>query len=178
MRFIFSLLVVAFLFSGCSKNLVPLTSNLIKEKGWDKAEIQRIQFYTSNDIIIQREFRNHETAIVSGKIKTIDGRKVEEVKIKKGTPGVAVKIPGEKKMQISFDVGDDSSLSFGPNPDRGSRFYLLAEEWNNKIGKVHYEGREFYASPRSADVFLMVDLKRIKDWDVNQRVAKGRKVGG
>ena len=177
MRQLLAFLFIACTLANCSKNLVPLTDSLIKEKGWDKNEVQRIQFYTSDVIVIQREFRNNATAIVSGKVKTVDGRQVEEIKIKKGTPGVAIHIPSENKMEISFDRNDDAALSFGPNPNRGARFYLLADEWKNKIGKVHYEGKEWYASAQSADVFLMVDLQRIKDWEVSQRKAKGRKVG-
>ena len=73
MRQILGFLLIACTLLSCSKNLVPLTASLVKEKGWDKSEVQKIQFYTSNDIVIQREFRNNETAIVSGKVKTIDG---------------------------------------------------------------------------------------------------------
>ena len=86
--------------------------------------------------------------------KPLMGRQVEENKIKKGTPGVAIHIPRVKtKWKLALTKAMILSLSFGPNPNRGARFYLLADEWNNKIGKVHYEGREWYASARSADVF-------------------------
>ena len=44
------------------------------------------------------------------------------------------------------------------------------------MGLVHYSGNEYYTDPDSKYAYLLVDLRKIEDMKINQRVAKGRKV--
>ena len=74
----------------------------------------------------------------------VDGRKVEEILIKEGTPGILIFQPKENRFAVSFDAsGDDSFLMFGPNPKVGNRYVMLASDWNRKTGKVTYEGKQY-----------------------------------
>ena len=74
-----------FLFSSCGPKLTPFTQQLYDENNWSDDELKRIQFYTSDDIILFRELSRGESEIVSGEIKIRNGRKIDEVVIKKGT---------------------------------------------------------------------------------------------
>ncbi|MCS6819141.1 MAG: hypothetical protein RMJ53_03255 [Chitinophagales bacterium] len=175
MRFIiFSVVLVAAL-SSC-KNLVPYTESLRQKYNWNENQIKKIQFYNSRQIILQRQLEKDEIAIEGGKIKIRDGKKIEEIIIKRHTPGVAVSIPSRDRLEISFEKDDNHYLRFGVNPNEGKKFSLLASEWNNGIGKITYHGKTYYTSPDAAYVFLMVDLRKIDRIELNQRVARGRKV--
>lgn len=172
----FSFLLSLFILPSC-KNLVPYTDALRKQNNWSDAEIQRIQFYTSEEIVLYRELVSGSTQIVSGKIKKMNGREIEEIVIKRNTPGVVTEIPKEGKMYVSFEIGDSYYLSFGLNPEQRGRYVLLAKEWTKGgIGKVTYNGVEFQASPSSAAAYLQVDMRRRSKEAMDARVAKGRKV--
>lgn len=172
-RFIFLLLSVV-LVSSC-KNLVPYTDALRQKYNWSETEIKRIQFYTSDAITLQRRITDGSTEIVSGKIKTIKGEKVDEVIIASGTPGILVS-DANGKFSISFEKDDSYALSFGNNPHMNNRYSLTFSSLQNKVGKIIYNGKEYYTSPESVDAILMVDLRKIDKTELNQRVAKGRKV--
>jgi len=175
MRKIFLFLAIASLLSSC-KNLVPYTDAMKKKYNWGENEIKRIQFYVSHDIILHRELVKGSTDIVRGKIKTIHGSKVEEIIIPSGTKGIVTEIPNDKKLLVSFELSDDRYLSFGVNPNAGDKYVMLASDWINEMGKVHYAGAEYYTDPDSKYAALLVDLRKIENMQVKQRVAKGRKI--
>ncbi|MCW5907487.1 MAG: hypothetical protein KIS94_06485 [Chitinophagales bacterium] len=166
---------IAVLFASC-KNLVPYTNSMKQQYGWSNEEVKKIQFYVSHDIVLQRDHTQGSTEIVHGKIKTVKGKKIEEIIIPRGTKGVVTQIPRENKLLVSFEMSDDYYLSFGVNPNMGDKYVLLASEWNNGVGKVTYSGREYWTDPDSKYAYLLVDLRKIQKLELKQRVAKGRKV--
>jgi len=176
MRNLFLITIVVLGLSSCSKNYTPYSSYLPERNNWSESEIERIQFYTSEDIVLYRQISDSETEIINGKIKMENGREVDEVIIKEGTPGVAVWIAEDKRYGISFDDSDELFLTFGPNPERKKRYYLMAGKWQGKTGVVTYQGQEYKTSAKSASAYLMVDLKSIKKVDRNSHVAKGRTI--
>ena len=168
-------IAIASTLASC-KNLVPFTDALKRDHNWTTDQLKGVQFYLSHDVILRRELSKGTSEIIHGKIKMVDGRKVDEILIKAGTPGILTDMPKENKMLVSFEVGDDHYLSFGVNPNKGERYVLLASEWNNGMGKVHYSGEEYYTDPDSHGAFLLVDLHKINNTSLNQHVAKGRKL--
>ena len=72
---------------GCSPELRPFTTNILQEGGWSDSDLQKIQFYLSDDIVIRRNLSEGTSEITSGTIKIVKGVRVEEVRIRKGTPG-------------------------------------------------------------------------------------------
>jgi len=176
--------LLLFLFIGltfmtsCSDRLTPFTQRLYEEQGWSEADLKKIQFYTSEDITLFRELNQGDSKIVSGEIKIRNGRKIEEVKIKKGTPGVMVFKPKEDKFAISFESdGDDKFLIFGASERRGGRYQLLAKDWKKRgYGKVSYAGENYRVNSESAYASLLVDLDRKRSTKVKSRTARGRTV--
>lgn len=162
-------------FSAC-KNLVPYSNALREQNGWSDSQIKKIQFYTSREIVLQRQLSQGETIISGGKIKMRDGKKIEEIIIHRGTPGIAISIPSQDRIEVSFEKDDNHYLRFGINPNAEKKFTLLASEWNNRIGKVNYNNQTYFTSPDAAFTALMVDLRKIQKTEFNQRVAGGRKV--
>ena len=170
-------LAAAFItFSACSPKLSPFTERLHNEFNWSDADLEQIQFYVSRDIVLQRNFSKGESKITSGKIRVINGREVEEVIIRKGTPGVLLFSPKEDRFAVSFEEGE-RYLMFGPNPKQGSRYVLLAKDWNRSRGKVSYDGKVYSTDSSSAYASLMVDLRKLRQISVKTRRAKGRTVG-
>ncbi len=171
---VFGILLLA---SACSPRLTPFTQRLYEENAWSDDELQRIQFYLSDDIKLYRDATEGTSRIEGGKIRQVKGRKVEEVVIPEGTPGVLVFSPKDDRFAVSFEDGkDERYLMFGPNPKAGNRYMLLAKEWKRKKGQITYEGRTFYCDAESAYAALMVDLKRIKKTKVKRRTAEGRRL--
>src|SRR5690606_19534797 len=178
-RIIFALVIGATAFS-CSPSLSPFSSSLIKEYQYDDEALSQIQFYLSDDIVLQRQMRQGESTIDQGRISVRDGRRVEEIVFRSGTPGVYVFSPGDQKLAISFERGEDRYLIFGPSSRsrRGGRggsgiYGLLAKEWESDYGTITYDGKEYYTPARSAFVTLLVDIdSRVR---VNREV---KEVGG
>lgn len=178
MRYVIPILFGAvLLFLGsCSPSLSPFTQKLIDKNRWTEEDLKEIQFYLSRDIVLSRDYTSGASRIESGKIKMVKGRKVEEVRIPKGTPGIAVFQPKRDKLAVSFESQNDQFLIFGPNPKKGSSYVLLATEWKNRRGKVKYDDKQFYTTTESGLATLLVDVKKSKKVKVKSRSAKGRKV--
>lgn len=164
-----------FTLSGC-KSFAPFTDAMRTQNGWGEREVKRIQFYTSDAIVLRHDLARNETTIESGRIKTIDGRRVEEVVIPARTPGVVVEALADGRLAVSFEISDRYYLTFGVNPGRGDRYFLLAKSWQNKEGRVTYDNRIYRAVSSSADAHLLVNMKRIRKLQKKERVARGRKL--
>ncbi len=162
--------------SGCSPTLSTFSERLYEDGGWSEQELKDIQFYTSDNIILRRQIRSGNSEIVDGEIKMRNGRKVEEIIIKKGTPGVFVKKTSDKNMAISFESGKNKFLVFGPNKKIGGRYALKANDWERNRGKVNYAGKTFVFTVVDDIPMLQVDLKNKTKITRKSRVAKGRKV--
>jgi len=163
--------------SSCSRSYSPFTQKLYDTNRWSESDLKSIQFYLSDDIVLRRQVSNGSSEIISGEIKMVDGKQVEEVFIKKGTPGVLIFVPKENRLAVSFeDKGDRRFLMFGPNPKQGGRYTLRAKEWKRRRGKVTYEDKTYYTEGESAYAALMVDLKKVRKVSVSSRKAGGRKI--
>jgi myo-inositol-hexaphosphate 3-phosphohydrolase len=138
--------------------------------------MKHLQFYLSDPIVLQHKVVDGaNTQVTGGKIKVVNGEKIEEIIIPAHTPGVLVK-NDDGKLEISFEKGDDHYLRFGANPNRYETFVLLASDWKGKIGTVNYAGNKYFTSPESADALLLIDMRKIANYQKDQRIAKGRKV--
>ena len=161
--------------SSCSKRLSYFTEDLYKEHNWSVEELKQVQFYLSEDIVLYRELQSESAAIDDGKIKLSNGRKVDEIVFKKGTPGVLSFSPKENRFAINFD-DDDRFLMFGPNQKAGGRFVLLAKDWNRSAGTITYGGESYRTSNASAFASLLVDLDNVGRTSYNSEKADGRKI--
>lgn len=163
-----------FLFCSCSPRLSVFTDEIYRSGNWSERELKKIQFYVSNDIVLQRRLGRTTSKIEGGRIRIIDGSEWEEIVIKAGTPGVYVFSPGQDRLAISFE-SDNRFLVFGPK-SRTGEFVLLASKWERDRGFVQY-GEHLYETPASsAYSFLQVDAKFVNQSRTRSRVAKGRQV--
>ena len=165
------------LFASCTPQLTYFTQKLYDENNWTEAQLKRIQFYLSHNLVLKRQLSGGSTEILAGKIKIEDGRQIEEIVIQKGTPGILMFSPKENRFAISFEEGGEKKfLMFGPNPKKGGRYLLLGSEWNRRNGKVNYDGKTYRVEIIDQLAGIMVDLKKIRKVEVNTRTAKGRRI--
>ena len=163
--------------TSCGPTLTPFTQNVYNSRNWTENELKRVQFYLSRDIILRRQLSGGSFEVISGEIKIVNGKKVEEIRIPGNTPGILLFRPKDDHFAISFEEGGDQRyLVFGPNPKAGGRFVLLASEWKRRVGTVTYEGKKYRVDDQSAYASLLVDLKKVNKTELNRRTAGGRKV--
>ena len=90
---------------------------------------------------------------------------------------VVITLREDNRFAVGFEASSDSKyLIFGPSPRAGERYVLLASQWQRRGGTVTYDGRKYRVESESAYAALMVDLKKIRKVDVNNRRATGRRV--
>ena len=171
-------IILFFVFSACTPRYTYFTENLYEKQKWSDDEVRRIQFYVSRDIVLTRTISDDETTITEGKIRIINGRRVQQIIIPERTPGVLVMMPKDDRFAISFEEDDDAYLMFGPNPKYYERFALLAQDWEREKGKVHYKGQLYDVDNSSAYAALMVDLRRIGQNEYETKRVQGRTVKG
>ncbi|MDH3710566.1 MAG: hypothetical protein OER04_11790 [Cyclobacteriaceae bacterium] len=176
MKSIFTLIIGLLMLCSCSPELVPFTSQVERDIGLSKQQLTKVQFFNSTPIVLYRELSKNTTEVVSGEVKIVDGKQVEEIVIAPRTPGVIVSSSSER-MGISFEKGADRYLVFGLNKHKSGAYTVLARDWNNNIGYVDYDGREYSISAQSAATFLMINMQKLKNLNVKSRTAKGRTVG-
>ena len=169
-------LMSLFLFTSCAKKLTYYSDRLQNEFNWSEAELSKIQFYVSEDIQLYRVKSGGGSEIENGKIKIKDRQVVDEVVIKRGTPGILVFSPNDKRFAVCFDDDTDKYLMFGPSKKNGGRYSLLAKDWGRRDGIITYGGTEYRTKSSSAYASLMVDIKKASNSVRRSNTASGRKV--
>jgi len=95
--------------TGCASTMVPLTHELRTQHELSDKEVQQLQIYLSHTVTMRREVNAKGRTISGGHLKVTAGKTIEEVVIKKHTPGVVIGID-EQVVRVSFEEG--SSLEF------------------------------------------------------------------
>ncbi len=161
--------------ASCSPRLTPFTANLRNEYQWSEKDLKKIQFYLSEEIVLWREIRDGDAKIDDGAIKIRNGKKVEEIRFPKRTPGVFIVEPKTNNFGIAFENGNSKYLMFGPSKKRAD-FVLLAADWKKDIGRISYGDRIYYTTDESAFARLMVDLRSAQKLSVKRKTVEGRKI--
>lgn len=162
--------------ASCTPQLVPYSERLQRETGLGEDQLRQVQFYNSHRIVLFRELGKSSSEIVSGEIKIIDGKQIEQIVINPLTPGILVNSSNGKRFGISFEQGPDRYLVFGLNPRRAGTYTIFARDWKNNTATIDYDGKEFKLSAQSSESMLMVNLKKLNQFKVHSRTVSGRAV--
>jgi len=178
MKHLFLLSALAIItLASCSPRLTPLTQSIREQNRWSENELSKIQFYLSEDLILSRQRNSGTTEIVQGRVRVENGRDIEEIIFKRGTPGVVLFLPKEDHLALGFDARDDSKyLIFGPNPKQRGRYTLLASDWKRYRGKVTYAGQTWEVSAANADINLLLDMKKRGRTETRVKQETGRRL--
>ncbi len=136
-------------------------------------DLRKVQFFNDKPIILRRKATESEIRQSGGKMVEVDGERVQEILIKKGTKGVMV---GDKngKMLIAFERGEGKYLRFYKNA-KGA-YQIDADKWVNRRGMVTYADLGFAIETESNDVLLMYKEQKKFQSASEQRTVKGLKV--
>ena len=164
---------IAILCSSCT-TLVPYTSAVqTKYKLTDK-DIYGIQFYLSDEVTLYRASDDGQASANNGGLIVHSDRQTEEVILRKGTPGIVEDVYADR-LVVSFEIGQGKYLIFG-NSDPGGPYYLMAEEWERRHGKLSYAGKTYFAKPGSGTAFLKMKLRKLRQLEKRTRIASGRRL--
>ncbi len=98
------LAAAASLSTGCA-SYVDFTQEMVDQHHLVAKDLQNLQFYNSDKIVLRRELTKGSRAITgSHKLLVIAGKEIEEVVIEKHTPGVIVGV-GAGTLKVSFEEG-------------------------------------------------------------------------
>ena len=120
------------LFSGCGR---PVFTDLVRQRyALTAVDLRRIQFFTSDEIVLSRELDDQEKSVSGNELAIRGGVRIEEVVIPSRTPCVAVRVEGNFVL-----------VSFAPNqPDRSLWFGLRHTD-----GDAPTDGRPYVLMPLS-----------------------------
>lgn len=161
--------------------------------------LKEIQYYISKDILLKRYIEKSETKVASGEVKTSQGRYIEEILIKEGTPGKCDSV-GEDELFIRFEHGEGKVLRFARDNSVDDHYVLQAQEWdrdeideenipftekntnyasvseNQFTGKVKYGGEIYYTKNYEEKPKLKIKKTETSTTQKETREVEGIKV--
>lgn len=176
MKYLLFLAALPLFFASCSSSLRPFTSHMLDNNEWTIDDLSGVQFYLSEDIVIWREAGKSHTQVENGKIRFEDGRQIEEIVFKEGTPGTYLFSPKRGHFAIGFEDDPSKYLIFGPSSKVNGQYVLLAKEWHRNYGKVSYGTDIWFTHNESAFVTLLVDVSNRRKTEYRSKTVSGRKV--
>ncbi|MCF8337250.1 MAG: hypothetical protein K9I74_04635 [Bacteroidales bacterium] len=172
-----SLILLLVITASCSQKIV-FTAKLRNKLENENINLKDVQFYNSDKIKLKRtEEKPEELSVSSGAVKIEEGKIIEEIIIKKKTPGVCVEAKSYQ-LNISFENGNDKYLKFGRKTGGSldNKFRLYAKKWKTQKGEIVY-GDTLYTAPKdAANTYLMVEKDQVYELIREKRVAKGRTI--
>ncbi len=168
---LFLIILALVIISSCSNKIYYTTSLNAKvvEKG---LSVNKIQFYLSKKIVFTRELPLNNSALANGEIKFEDGRLIDQIIIKKNTPGTC-EYMDNGFMFMSFEEGDNKLIRF--NPDDAGKFYVLyMNQHPDNLGKIRYDTAMYTINKGSFGARLWVRKDQDYILKVTNRVATGK----
>jgi hypothetical protein len=177
----------ALLMTSCKVTFTEPLRTQIESNGLD---LKKVQYYNSKTIVLKRVMATNEPKVTSGQVRMENGMMIEEIQIKKNTPGVIDSI-GPGKVRIRFEQGAGRTLLFEPNIY--GQYEMKADKWDSKStgtqtgagyaeffqtyqGEVTYEGKKYYYNTSIGKPVLMIKKKESSKISKNTRKATGIKV--
>lgn len=164
--------VLVLLLSGCAKK-TAYTKSVQERYQLSEQEIKKIQFYTSEDIVMLKSESQSGRETKEGELVVSSSTSEDRLIIKKGTPCVVTAIDGDK-FRISFET-DAKTLTF-ESKSASSYYLLVAETVENGKAKVNYGTENYILQQGSGAVYLLFKLKKLKKYKSRDQFVKGRKV--
>jgi hypothetical protein len=169
-------LILALMFTSCVSTRAPFTQQLRDRYGISPEELKSIQFYISNDLVLTRGDREQKKETSDGELKLLKDEVVERIVIKAGTPCVIKEVVDGNRVTVSFETGSTRYLVFGSFKNKDGYYTLQALDWVKDRGKVNYGEKMYMTSPGSRDIFLVLKVKSLDKFRVDEKVVKGQTV--
>jgi hypothetical protein len=183
------IVMTVLLISSCANN-VPFTKSLIKDYKLSNADIEFLQFYLSDYLILEREIEDIDKELTnSHSLKKVEDKFVDHIVFKKGTPCIVTKAtkdtfyvafePNENLIFCSSLTSNNTfSLQFNTQLDSRKSFKFADKRLSMQValkGEVIYQNEIYQVFLESGTPYLMVNEKSIKDLEKKKRTVKGMK---
>lgn len=161
------LLLSIICFNSCKVSFNGGQKIYLEKQGID---LSKIQYYNSKSIILKRVVSSKETEVLSGTVTMQNGQMIEEIEIKKNTPGILTNST-ENAMYIQFEPGvmKENYLIFELSPNK--KFNLRHNE-----GKINYHQSIYRSVITQPFPELLIKKKISRAVTYKRRKAKGVKV--
>jgi hypothetical protein len=138
-----------------------------------KVDMRQVQFYNDKNIVLRRKASQSDVSESGGKMIEVDGEQIQEILIKRGTPGV---VTGNQngKLLVRFEIGEGKVLRFYKN-SKGA-YQIDSDRWVARKGLIQYAGLDFVIETESNDVLLMYKETKKYRSSSELKTAKGLKV--
>lgn len=175
-----SLLGFSWFFAGCMQR--PFEHDVRQSYALDtpKADPQLLdlQFFTSERIVLRREQTSRRNKLTAGRVLHRKDRKVDEIVIPAGTPGVAVAAT-EETITVAFSR--NAKLVFErrlPDDDTDpEQLYFLRHSVNPEGQRiVEVDGRAYRVDRRGANAALMFAEWSLTRLHKRRRILPGRRI--
>jgi hypothetical protein len=175
MQKIVVLSVLVFLAVGCATK-VPYTDKIREEFELEEAQLKKVQFFTSSEIIMYRASTSGSKATQEGGVLVQSSHsKQDRIIIPPNTKCVLEKLGDSGEIMIRFESGAGRYLSFKGRPSSGNRYFLNAE-WKDGKGSIQYANEVYEATSVSGNAFLLVQIKKLQKTQRQDRIVRGVKV--
>jgi len=163
--------LVSLLLGSCATKMA-FTPAIQKQNSFSESTLKKIQFYTSEEIVLYNSKQDGGVYVENGKILLNSDKEYEKIIIPKNTPCVLEQLVNQDKMILSFEYGNGKILYFTNNND--TYYSLAATEWKSGVGKIKYANKSYYTN--AGNVILLVKSKTYNKIRNKQRVVSGRKI--
>jgi len=165
-------IVLAILLTSCASKKIPFSSDIQAKYNLPEEKLKKVQFYTSETIILYKSKSDGDLTVRDGKILMLDTKDCERVVIKKGTPCILESVNSPSQFIVSFEFGEGKLLAFG---SQGEGFFSLeAKDWKDGVGTLKYAGKSYVVE--GGGTYLLVKAKKLNKLSKKQRTVVGRKV--
>ena len=170
------LLISSVLLSSCSPK-VPFTQSVRDQNKLSLAELQKIQFYTSGPIVLNKGTTAEKTKTTEdGKLVIKSGKSIQQVVIKAKTPGAVDQVVDVNSLKVAFEDGSEKSFVFSSQSDRSGFYRIVPASHDGNNFKINYSGESYNLVEGSEGAILLFKMKSLKVLKVVEKVAKGKKV--
>lgn len=161
------------LFSCSNSRKIAYTSDIQKAHKFSEENLKKVQFYTSEEIVLVQTKQDGDVIISNGKLVVRNNKDIEKIIIPKNTKCVLESIVDDNKFTFSFEVGQGRVLLFGN--DGEGRFSLMAKGgFENGAGIIPYADKNYVTTNGGA--FLMISAKKLNKLKAKERVIRGRTI--
>jgi hypothetical protein len=168
---ILPVILVSLMFFSCSRK-IAYTSEIHSVHKFSEDKLKKVQFFTSEEIILVRTKQDGDVIIDNGKLVVRNNKDIEKIVIRKNTPCVLEQVIDNNKLLVSFEFGDEKVLLFGNNGEGG--YSLMAKEWNSGVAVISYANKNYVTT--NGNVYLLIGAKKLSKLKAKERTVKGRKV--
>ncbi len=181
MKNLFLFTIVTLVFTSCSQKVyfTKETKEKLEAKGVD---LKKIQYFNSETVVLMREIKDEEIKVAEGKVRIENGKNVEEIIIKRNTPGVFAEANTSNAMMIQFEKGNNKFLPFLPSKDYSGRKNIyelgsldVVNTGGNRLAVVTYDDKK-YSIVYGNSAALLIDKSVLVKEERRTRVAEGVRV--